>query len=252
MAKQSANILDSISVASPCSEDWNEMRGSDQARFCSHCAKDVHDLSAITRKQAKKIVAEAAQSGNKICVRYVRKPNGQIKTAEQKLYKIGGRTAHFAASVLGATLTLTSATYAQGEARINLNETANVSKTSARKPKPEGAPSQISFTIIDQNGAVIQDAQVMLTNQKTNEKFVILTNSDGVAHFQNLARGRYELNVEGTTGFRPLNGRFIEIQNQFEPDIKITLEVAAMIAGDMIIADWYESPLSQTIARQDF
>ena len=39
------NFLDSINVESPCSESRDEMQGSEQIRFCSHCV-----LSRTTKK----------------------------------------------------------------------------------------------------------------------------------------------------------------------------------------------------------
>ena len=57
MSKKS--FIDSIEVKSPCSEDWNEMRGNNQVRFCSHCNLNVNNLSVMTRKQALKLVRKA-------------------------------------------------------------------------------------------------------------------------------------------------------------------------------------------------
>ncbi len=51
-------FLDSIRVETPCLQSWSEMRGSDQIRFCDHCAEDIHNLSQMTGKQARKIVAQ--------------------------------------------------------------------------------------------------------------------------------------------------------------------------------------------------
>ncbi len=74
-------LLDRVEVASPCSEKWNEMEGSETVRFCSHCAKNVHNLSAMTRKRARKIVA--VSNGN-LCVRYFRRPDGKIETLKRQ------------------------------------------------------------------------------------------------------------------------------------------------------------------------
>ena len=56
-------LLDSINVKSPCSESWDEMFGNDEVRFCSHCAKNVHNLSAMTRQKAKELIKNS--NGNK-------------------------------------------------------------------------------------------------------------------------------------------------------------------------------------------
>jgi ankyrin repeat protein len=119
MSKRS--FLDSVEVASPCTQDWNEMFGNDEVRFCQHCVKSVHNLSGMTRKQAKRLVS---QSGDNLCIRYIRRPDGRIQTAEQKLYKIAGRVSRLAAGVFGASLTLASNVSAQtSDSNSELNNT---------------------------------------------------------------------------------------------------------------------------------
>ena len=41
--------LEQIRVASPCHANWDEMTGTDQARFCGQCRKNVYNLSEMTR-----------------------------------------------------------------------------------------------------------------------------------------------------------------------------------------------------------
>ena len=103
-------VLDRVEVPNPCSQNWNEMFGNENVRFCHHCAKNVHNLSAMTRKQAKKLVAESKGS---LCVQYIRRPDGRIQTVEPKLYKIAGRVSRFAAGVFSATLSLATLANAQ-------------------------------------------------------------------------------------------------------------------------------------------
>jgi len=59
MKREEANIL------SPCSEDWEAMRGDDRRRFCDICEKHVHNLSAMTETEARSVVAN-----KDVCVRY--------------------------------------------------------------------------------------------------------------------------------------------------------------------------------------
>ena len=105
------DFLDSINVKSPCSESWDEMKGNDEVRFCSHCAKNVHDISAMTRAKAEKLVKN---SNGKLCVRYVKNPNGKLITTPPKLTQIK-RRATFAAGILATSLTFSALTYAQGQ-----------------------------------------------------------------------------------------------------------------------------------------
>ena len=49
-------FLKNITIPSPCSADWNSMKGNDQVRFCEHCDLSVHNLSQMTRHQAERLV----------------------------------------------------------------------------------------------------------------------------------------------------------------------------------------------------
>src|SRR4028118_2361041 len=100
--------LNSIEVKTPCLQSWNEMRGSDQIRFCDHCAKDVHNLSEMTRKQARKIVA---RSNGGLGARSIRRPDGRIQTIKNTLHEITRRTV-IAAGILGTSLSVSTIAYA--------------------------------------------------------------------------------------------------------------------------------------------
>jgi hypothetical protein len=66
---------DQLHIASPCSADWGAMRGDGTRRFCDQCRKHVHDLSAMTEKDAAALVAENAS----ICVRYTASAEGAVR-----------------------------------------------------------------------------------------------------------------------------------------------------------------------------
>ena len=69
--------LEAIEIASPCSADWNAMRGDDRARFCGTCQKNVYNLSNMSRTQAQALVAEKE---GKLCVQFYRRADGTVIT----------------------------------------------------------------------------------------------------------------------------------------------------------------------------
>src|SRR5205814_6615234 len=71
--------LETIRVSSPCEKSWDEMHGDDQRRFCDHCNKHVHNLSAMTRNDAERLICENAGS---LCVRYAMTEAGNVRTLE--------------------------------------------------------------------------------------------------------------------------------------------------------------------------
>ena len=146
------NFLKNVTINSPCSADWNSMIGNDQVRFCEHCSLDVHNLSALTRSQAERLVA---RSKGRLCIRYHHDPAGRPATLPvgQKLYRISRRVTRLAAGAFTATLSVTSAV-AQSSSNF---QAGNANPANATQPVARWAlGASIAGTITDQNGAVIQ------------------------------------------------------------------------------------------------
>ncbi len=69
--------LDDVRVATPCNADWNAMRGDERTRFCATCAKNVYNLSEMSRAAAMTLVRE--KEGH-LCVRFYRREDGTMLT----------------------------------------------------------------------------------------------------------------------------------------------------------------------------
>src|SRR5262245_35813368 len=69
--------LNNVSVAAPCSADWDQMVGTDRARFCSQCSLTVYNLSSMGRSEAEHFVSTGE---GRICIRYYRRRDGSIIT----------------------------------------------------------------------------------------------------------------------------------------------------------------------------
>ncbi len=183
-------FLDAINVESPCSENWNEMQGSEQIRFCTHCAENVHNLSEMTRKQAGRIVAAA--NGN-ICVRYVRRPDGRIQTIKNTLHQITRRTG-IAATVLGTSLSVSTLAYAQTTTKnLPIENAQMVEVLSEKTDAPNGT---LSGTITDPHGAIIPFAFVTLSSEQTNFYQNVNANQEGFYEFKDVPTGEYKLKVD--------------------------------------------------------
>jgi hypothetical protein len=91
------------------------MSGNDRVRFCQHCRLSVNDLSRLTRREATRLVAG---SGGRLCVRYVRLPNGSVlsvDTPPAQLYQIARRASRLAAGAFSAALSLGASVAAQAQ-----------------------------------------------------------------------------------------------------------------------------------------
>jgi len=66
---------DRLHIAEPCHASWDGMDKHGASRFCSSCEKSVHDLSAMTERDA----ADLLQREANLCVRYTCGPDGSLR-----------------------------------------------------------------------------------------------------------------------------------------------------------------------------
>src|SRR5438874_9874921 len=79
MITTARNSLPVISVKEPCPATWDSMIGDEKRRFCTHCNRHVHDLSALTTAEAADLICQSAE---RLCIRYQPTPDGAIKTLD--------------------------------------------------------------------------------------------------------------------------------------------------------------------------
>ena len=72
--------LDVIQIKQPCDADWDAMHGDAGRRYCGECELDVHDLSAMRRRDAERLVTGAAKG--RVCVMMRRDDDGRVLTLE--------------------------------------------------------------------------------------------------------------------------------------------------------------------------
>ena len=177
---------EAVEVKSPCSESWDEMTGNDKVRFCSHCAKDVNDISKMTRRDAMRLVRRAK---GRLCVRYQVDP---VRRTPVFISRIGGaaRRAGIAAGVVTASMAMAEAAYAQGGAAPL--ETVRVEQAE----KTGAAGSSISGFVTDSAGAGIPFAVVSISNLGTYEYKAVNASEEGHYEFKDLRAGSYTIKVE--------------------------------------------------------
>jgi hypothetical protein len=75
-------LLDDVRIASPCSASWDEMTGDARVRFCGKCAKNVYNLSEMTRDEAEALLAQSERAEARMCVRLYKRRDGTVLTAD--------------------------------------------------------------------------------------------------------------------------------------------------------------------------
>ncbi|HEY0320961.1 MAG TPA: ankyrin repeat domain-containing protein [Pyrinomonadaceae bacterium] len=246
---KSVHPLDSIDIKSPCASDWDSMVGNDVVRFCQHCNLNVHDLSLMTRQEA---LALVRNSNGRLCLRYIRRPDGTIQTAPpfQKLHLIKRRATKIVAGAFGATLSICASVAAQTPSTAG--ETEIVCEV-PRKANPasmnlEGGVAQLAGTIVDASKAVIAGATVTLINESTQNEMSAESNEEGKYRFPSLAGGSYTLVVD-SPGFMRNKIEHVNVPGVGEQRLDVSLEVAALGGAMVVIAP--SEPLVQAVLEDD-
>jgi hypothetical protein len=95
-------VLDSITIASPCTVPWDNMQGNDRTRFCTKCSQKVHDISEMTTAEAMQLLTGAEKLP---CLRIHRRADGRVMTADcpttrrNRVWRWLGRRSSWAASL---------------------------------------------------------------------------------------------------------------------------------------------------------
>jgi hypothetical protein len=180
------------------------MAGSEQVRFCAHCEKSVHNLSAMTRGDAARFVRENAAG---LCVRFYSDPRGRtVHANDRALYRITRRASKVAAGAFGAAVALGATALAQ-------TPQGGQDAAAVRVDEREGA--SLTGTVLDMSGAVVAGARVVVYNSKTGESKYTMTDGHGVYRVESLAGGAYAVTFTAE-GFEPENAGRVELQKGVE------------------------------------
>lgn len=243
--------LRKLRVAEPCSENWNEMFGNERVRFCSHCAKSVNDLSAMSPKGALRLVK---RSRGNICVRYIEHPLTKEPVIGGRLYKIARRAPALAAGVVGATLSLSAMSYAQGGTRTTPQQTDTAIAINIDKELPAGTGKAVIWgTVTDPAGAVIPGASVRLLDAEGDEIKAVLSGYDSTYRFEGLPAGKYSI-ASTADGFTSLQIENVELSEGSERLQPLHLQIGEVfLSGVVALADEVEleGELAKAVDDQD-
>ncbi len=226
------NSLENLRTLSPCGADWDSMRGGERVRFCEHCAQSVHDLSAMTRQEALRLVRE---SEGRLCVRYTTLTGGRVKTETSpaaRLHQISRRASRVAAGAFGAALTLTagaSAAAAPAPATRNHASSADAAHASARAgarlSESVNSGASLNGTITDPNGAVIPFAAVTLVGDGFTLSATV--SDEGIYRFAGISAGTYTLTASAS-GFQTAERAGLSFGGNEEGRIDLQLDLATI------------------------
>ena len=103
--------LEQVRIAEPCPVAWGSMQGDDQRRFCAHCNLHLHNLSAMPKDEAQRLICESA---GRLCVAYYPDAQGgvtQLEYAAQRRPRYRWRLVAMIAALGGCASALATAVY---------------------------------------------------------------------------------------------------------------------------------------------
>lgn len=247
------DTLDRININTPCKANWDEMIGNEQVRFCSHCDLDVHDLSAMTRQEALRLVIN---SKGKLCARYTRKPDGPIQTTDlvlPRLHSISRRASRIAATAFSAALSVSTSVVAAGPAQPGTMSTSRRASilwapTNSNSLGTSGA--SVMGVVKDSNGAVVPGAEITLTNESSGLEYTTSTDDEGKYRFDSVEEGSFSLTIKAP-GFQSNSTTNIALRAQDEQRFDTTLDVAWMSMGGAVAFSAPSEPLVSAAVAGD-
>ena len=75
--KEIKKVLASVIISEPCGIDWDSMTGDDRTRFCNQCSFKVHNLSAMSDREAAEVLSR--RKFERTCIYLYKRKDGSVK-----------------------------------------------------------------------------------------------------------------------------------------------------------------------------
>lgn len=225
-------MLPELRIASPCTADWNQMAGDERVRYCAQCRLNVYNFSAMTTPEVESILGNR---NGRLCARLYRRTDGTILTQD---CPVGFRaTIRRVSRIAGAALT----------AAMSVAAAAQTSSKTTLAPLvlQQAGGATVSVTVMDQSGAVIQNAKVALVENLFGRLMEGRTDPEGVFRQTGLPPGTYTMTVK-QVGFAkwqiPLTLRADQVE-----ELRATLEVGGSSLLGVVVQLGAAPPESQLL-----
>ena len=223
--------LSNLRIASPCPADWEKMVGDERVRHCSECNLNVYNLSAMTERQVRELIA--GSRGKRLCTRFYRRADRTVLTQDcpWSLRAVGRRASRIAAAIMAAMMSI-------GVAFGKNNSQQSPSQAATNRQARAG----VWITVFDPQGALVPGAEVSLIDSSGKQARAKTSGSDPL-FFPPLPSGNYLLIIKAP-GFSEFSQQVVLKQDKLEY-LKAKLMVGEAAMGILIETD---APLVQTEA----
>lgn len=235
--------INKLRVASPCSVGWENMSGDERTRHCEKCSLNVYNISALTAAEVKSLILHRE---GRLCIRMFRRADGTILTKD---CPVGLRAARkrltaFAGATLAAVLGLFSISFGQKDE----NKPIDASKIKIERIEVVDRKSELTGTVMDENGAIIPDAQIVLSDGK--QEIVTISHSDGNFSLVVPTAGTFDLKVKTTfLGFEEyrLTNLRVSVGERLKLNVELKVDRNTQIVGDLVVEPTFIETTPNTI-----
>lgn len=190
------DVLNRLRINNPCTARWDDMQGNDEVRFCGHCAKNVHNLSAMTRVDALRLVEE---SRGGLCIRYETTAAGSVFTRDNHVFSFPKlRLSPLVAAAFGIAITVTPAF-----AQENAGPACPKPEVVTTRTRTTGATGTVRGRLVNQTADPAYNVLGVQLSQNSSKRET-RTNELGEFIFDNVPPGIYTLVAGLSVEFKPL------------------------------------------------
>jgi carboxypeptidase family protein len=220
---QKEKSLDRLYVSTPCKADWEIMPGNEQVRFCSQCGLNVYNISALTRKQAEKLIAETE---GRLCAKLYRRADGTVITRDcpigiRAFKRRASRVANAALSAILGIFTNHIVAMAKDGHENCRHYTARIVRS-----ETEQSAALIMGTVFSEIKEGIPDSKVTIINEETGRKYTSNTDGKGEYRISSLPAGSYSIIVE-SRGFSVFRKKAVKINEGEGLQFDVILQVGS-------------------------
>lgn len=187
--------LDRYDVPKPCPMSWDSMTGTAQVRHCRPCGKDIHNLSALTGKEIKSLVAR--HQGEQLCVALTRDAQGRIVTLDQPArVRLSKCFAKITGAVLATLLGITPGLAQPKKNTVPVTRLAQTPNQSLIQIEPRRKTGKTLLQgKVTTNNQPIKGAKVILFHKNGWHVYNTKTNKNGTFRLTGLRSGAYTLQI---------------------------------------------------------
>ena len=240
----SADPIDGLRIASPCSVAWESMDGDERMRHCAVCSLNVYNFAGMTREEVRALLA---RNEGRVCAKLYRRADGTVLTRDCPTGLRGLRRRASRAAVAAVAALLSLPAFA----------------LSGKKPEVSAMGAVVNITlghVTTQHAAVFNGIVVMddgpipgvtitLREETSARTLTTVTDAKGFFTFGSLPDGMYRAELT-LPGLQPASISHLDLKANVVTHANVTLHAIEEM-GILLIPDEpvRHDPLSMTFTQ---